>query len=85
MILAPGNILGNSKNIGEIRSPKGINALRIVTHDHYVIVIIRQKPNDLGLQMIRVLILIHEHMTPPVGNLCPDSFVFFEKLNCAQQ
>ena len=44
-----------------IRSPPRVNRLRIVAHHHQIAMVCAEEINELGLQGIRVLILIHEY------------------------
>ena len=48
-----------SEDISIVRSAPGINALKIIAHDHEVAVPGRQQVNQVGLNQVGILIFIH--------------------------
>ena len=67
---APGNCCREIKDVADRRAPKGINALGIVADHRDAGAVRAEELDDLGLQRIGVLILVHEH----VGELPPHGF-----------
>ena len=53
----------------ERRAPERIDRLRVVADDHHILMGRRQLPDDIGLQPIRILILIHEDVAILTGNV----------------
>ncbi len=45
----------------EIGPPPGVDRLRVVAHDHDVAAACGQDVDEIGLEMIRILVLVHEH------------------------
>ena len=59
--------------------------MRIVANHHHVFVSLGQQINQLRLQLIGVLILVHEHELKPFLVQLADVFVFLEQLQPKQE
>ena len=62
-MVAPGKSDGNSHDVLERRATEGIDRLRIVADDHHVLMGGCEMPDDIRLQAIGVLILIHQDVS----------------------
>ena len=51
---------GELHNVSERRPAERIDGLRVVPHDHYVVVPRSQSPDQIRLEAIRILIFIHQ-------------------------
>src|SRR5689334_23190914 len=60
-------VLRKIHDVAEIGAAEGINALRIITDHGHVLVCSGQQADDLGLQMIRILIFVHHDEAIRIG------------------
>ena len=60
--LRPGMSFGETQDVLHLRPPPRVNALGIVPHRHDLMVPAPDRIDKVGLQTIRILILIHQHM-----------------------
>ncbi len=58
--LRAGITLGKFEDVREVRAAPGVNALRVVAHHRDVVVARGQQVNQIALELVRVLILVHE-------------------------
>ena len=59
--LGAGIALGEIKDVFKVCAAPRVNALRIVTNNHHVLVPRAEQVNELRLQSVGVLVLIHQH------------------------
>jgi hypothetical protein len=52
--------IGKGENVGKMSPSEGVDGLRVVPHDHEVPMLLGQQVDDVGLDTIGVLILIHQ-------------------------
>ena len=57
--VAVGIILLELEDVTDVGAAPGVNGLVVVAHNHDVFVLLRQKPGDRVLRMVRVLIFVH--------------------------
>jgi hypothetical protein len=57
---------------------EGIDALRVVPDHHDVASLPCQQPGDLGLEHVRVLVLVHHHVTIALADPGPHLGALFE-------
>ena len=61
--MAVGIVLLELEDVADVGTAPRVNGLVVVAHDHDVFVLLRQKPGDSILRMVRVLIFIHHDVT----------------------
>ena len=57
--VAVGIILLELEDVADVGAAPGVNGLVVVAHDHDVFVLLRQKPRNRVLRMVRILIFVH--------------------------
>ena len=57
--MAIGIILLELENVADVGAAPRVNGLVVIAHDHDVFVLLRQKPGDRVLSMVRILIFVH--------------------------
>ena len=83
--LRVGIMLGQVENIADRGRAEGIDRLRVVAHDRHPPALRRKLVNDLGLQDIRVLVLIDQHAIELPANDRPGRGVFQQAVPIEQQ
>ena len=68
------------EDVREVRPAPGVDALRVVAHDHDVVVARREQVNQVALEFVRVLILIDHEIFESLPVSFEDIRVFPEKL-----
>ena len=63
--LGAGIALGEIKDVFKVCAAPRVNALRIVTNNHHILVSRPEQVNEIRLQPIGVLILIHQYKLKP--------------------
>ncbi len=63
-----------------VGATKAVDALRVVAHDGEVAVLARQKLHQICLDVVHVLILVHEHVREAAGDGAPDVWLARQKL-----
>ena len=59
--LRPGVSLWKFENVLKVRAAPGVNLLRVITHHHHVAMIACEQVHQVGLDFVRVLILIYQN------------------------
>ena len=83
--LRAGIALGKLDDVFVIGAAPRIDTLRIVADHHHVFVSLGQQINQLRLQLIGVLIFVHEHELKPFLVQLADVLVFLEQLQPKHQ
>src|SRR3989442_1137592 len=83
--LRAGEQLGEVHDVAERRPAERVDALGVVPHHHHVVVREGGLADELGLQAIRVLVLVHHDVAVGVRDAPPDAFVRLQELAEAHQ
>ena len=78
-----GELLGEGEDVPEVGPAKAIDALRVVADGHDVAVDRGEAPHEGRLGPVRILILVHEHMTALPRHAPPHFVVGVEELDRA--
>ena len=70
------------ENVLKIRAAPGVNRLRVIANDHHIPMIASEKINKVSLDLVRVLILIHENELKLSPVKCRDPFVLLKHRQC---
>ena len=65
-----GIYLGEIQNIVNVRSPEGVDALRVVAHHAYTLILLCQLQHDAVLCIVGVLILVDKHIAELLAIAC---------------
>ena len=67
--------LGEFEDVPEVGAPEAVDRLGVITHDGHVPVDQAHEIDYLGLNPVRVLVLVHEDMGKDRGVMLPQGFV----------
>ncbi len=59
--LRAGIALGKFEDVAEVRAAPRVDALRIVAHHHHVLVLRAEQIDEVALELVRVLVFVHEN------------------------
>ena len=68
------------EDVGEIRAAPGVDALRVVAHHHDVVMPRGEQVNQVPLQLVGVLVLVHENELKPALVMFPQVGVVLQQL-----
>ncbi len=80
-----GVAIGEFKNVLIIGSAPGINALRVIAHHHDVVMPRGEQIDEVALQLVGILIFIHENELKPALVLLADALVLGEQFQPERQ